>query len=300
MYKLLKFTVAPLLSIILIGGSAGAVLAQPNQNIPERRAAIISKVADILDINQQTLENAFKQAQQEQREAALQNRLSELINEGTITQQQANEFTAWINSRPDDIPMVGPQQLKKLVQEGKISQEQIDNLKAWMESKPDIPKIMPPLGERLVEEGVVSQGQVEQYKGWLQSRPDLPKVGPKNMGKLLRDGSITQEQAEGFKTWIQNRPEDSTGLRPKIRQFRADQLKDNRDTLLARVADILNIDEQKLVDAFEQAQQEVREQMLDTKLQEFVQNGMITQQQANAYKSWVQSRPDVPKLPMLP
>ena len=299
MNKTLKFTIAPLLAIILISGSVGAVLAQPNENVPERRAALISKVADILDVDQQTLENAFEQARQEQRGEALDTRLAELVNEGTITQQQANKFNAWINSRPD-IPLVGPQQLKKLVQEGKISQEQVDALKAWMESKPDIPKIMPPKGGRLVEEGIVPQGQVDQYKSWSQSRPDLPKVGPKNMGKLLQEGLITQDQAESYKTWSENRPEDSPGLRPKVRQFRADQVKEHRDALLARVANIIGIDQQKLADAFEQAQQELREQILDTKLQEFVQNGTITQQQADAYEAWIQSRPDVPRLGMLP
>jgi competence protein ComGC len=259
----------------------------------------MSKVAKILDVDQQTLENAFKQAQQEQRAEALDNRLTELINEGTITQQQANEFNAWINSRPD-IPQVGPRQLKKLVQEGKISQDQVDAVKTWMESRPDIPKIMAPLGERLVNEGIVTQGQVDQYKGWLQNRPDLPKVGPKNMGKLLKEGLITQEQAESYKSWFENRPEDSPGLRPRIRQFRVDQVKEHRDALLDRVATIIGIDAQKMVNAFEQAQQELRGQMLDTKLQDFVQKGTITQQQANAYKSWIQSRPDVPRLPMLP
>jgi competence protein ComGC len=274
-------------------------MAQPNENMPERRTALISKVADILDIDQQTLENAFRQAQQEQRGEALDNRLEELVNEGTINQQQANEFNTWINSRPD-VPLVGPRQLKKLIQEGKISQEQVDALKAWMESKPDIPKIMPPMGERPVNEGIVTQGQVDQYKGWLQSRPDLPKVGPKNIGKLLREGMITQEQAEGYKSWFENRPEDSQELRPRIRQFRADQLKEHRDALLDRVANILGIDKQKLIDAFEQALQELREQMLDNKIQEFVDNGTITQSQASAYKAWIQSRPDVPRLPMLP
>jgi len=298
MYKIIKFTIAPLLAIILIGGSVGAVLAQPNGNVPELRDAIMSEVADILNVDQQTLENAFKQAQQEQRGEALDNRLAELINEGTITQQQANEFNAWINSRPD-IPLVGPQQLKKLVQEGKLTQEQVDASKAWIESKPDVPKIMPPPGEKLIEEGIVTQGQVDQYKGWFQSRPDLPKVGPKNIKKLLQEGLITQEQAKSFKAWFENRPEDSSGLRPKIRQFRANEVKENRNALLAHVADILGIDEQMLVNAFEQAQQELRSKTLDTKLQEFVQNGTITQQQADAYKAWIQSRPDVPRLGIL-
>jgi competence protein ComGC len=299
MIKTLKFLIAPLLVIALTAGSASAVLAQPAAKGPERRTALITRVAEILNIDQQKLEDAFKQAQQEQGTEALNQRLSELVTAGTITQQQADQFKTWIDARPD-VPAVGPQQLKKLIEEGKITQQQADALKAWQESKPDIPKIRPGLGERLVEEGVLTQGQADEYQSWSQSRPDLPKVGPKNMKKLLNEGMINREQANTYKTWMQARPEEGQGLRPKIRQVRTENTKERNDALMTRVATILGIDKQKLVDAFEQAQNEMRGQALDTKLQELIGQGILTQQQADAYKAWMQSRPNVPKLPMLP
>ena len=63
-------------------------------------------------------------------------------------------------------------------------------------------------------------------------------------------------------------------------------------TLLARVAAILGIDQQKVEDAFSQAQREMRDEALDSYLKNMVDQGKITQQQADQYKSWWQARPD--------
>lgn len=65
-------------------------------------------------------------------------------------------------------------------------------------------------------------------------------------------------------------------------------------TLSARVATILGIDQQTLEDAFAQAQSEIRAEALDSRLQKLVDEGKITQEQADQYKVWWQSRPDIP------
>jgi hypothetical protein len=65
-------------------------------------------------------------------------------------------------------------------------------------------------------------------------------------------------------------------------------------TLLARVADILGIDQQKVEDAFAQAQREMQEEALDDYLKNLVDQGTITQEQADQYKTWWQSRPVLP------
>ena len=63
-------------------------------------------------------------------------------------------------------------------------------------------------------------------------------------------------------------------------------------TFTARVAAILGIDEQKVKDAFTQAQREMSDEALDTRLHKLVEDGKLTQEQANQYKEWWQSRPD--------
>jgi hypothetical protein len=66
--------------------------------------------------------------------------------------------------------------------------------------------------------------------------------------------------------------------------------------LLARVAQILNIDVQKLTDAFKQAMTEMRTERQNTGLQNLVNSGKLTQDQADKLKAWLDSRPDVPRV----
>jgi uncharacterized membrane protein len=65
-------------------------------------------------------------------------------------------------------------------------------------------------------------------------------------------------------------------------------------TFVARVAEILGIDQQKVQDAFTQAQKEMQNEALDKWLNNMVSAGRMTQAQADEYKQWIQARPDVP------
>ncbi len=69
------------------------------------------------------------------------------------------------------------------------------------------------------------------------------------------------------------------------------------NTLLARVAAILGIDQQKVEDAFNQARREQQSEALTNRLKALVEAGKITQAQADQYKAWAESRPDVPIAP---
>ena len=142
MWKSPKFILAAVLvAVMLIGGTAGVALAQGEDEGQGRRGALMARVAEILNIDQQELEDAFKQAQSELREEALDTRLHKLVDEGTLTQEQADEYKAWIEARPDipipdaprrDVPRprVGPEQLQKLVDEGILTQEELEQLEA--------------------------------------------------------------------------------------------------------------------------------------------------------------------------
>jgi predicted secreted protein len=283
-----------LVAVMLTTSLPFVALAQENE-APQRQNALIERVAEILGIGQQKLEDALKQARTESSKENLDARLQELIDNGTLTPQQADEIRTWLNARPD-VPMVPPEKIDEALQKGTITQDQVDALKAWQEAKPDIPKIGPTIGERLVDEGIITQQQSDEYKAWMESRPsDVPNVRPVELKKLLDEGKITQEQLDAFKAWIKARP-DMPKIRPELLKNRVQKIQENRDTLMARVADILGIDEEDLKNAFEQAQRELRENALDTRLQELVNEGTWTQQQADAYKAWIKARPDVPPL----
>ena len=64
------------------------------------------------------------------------------------------------------------------------------------------------------------------------------------------------------------------------------------NTLLARVASILGIDQTKVEEAFAQAQKEMRDEALDSYLKDMVDQGKITQEQADQYKTWWDAKPD--------
>ena len=228
MKKIHKIVFATVLvAVMLIASMPVIALAQEGEN-PEHQSALMSQVAEILGIDQQDLENALKQAQTELREETLDARLQELITEGTLTQEQADEFKSWMETKPD-VPMVPPGQLEEALEKGTITQEQIDQLKAWMESKPDIPGIMPTMGERLVEEDIITQQQADEYKAWMEARPaDIPNVGPRQLKKLLDNGEITQEQMDAFKAWMEARP-DMPKIRPELRQAVVANLQERRD-----------------------------------------------------------------------
>ena len=67
-------------------------------------------------------------------------------------------------------------------------------------------------------------------------------------------------------------------------------------TLVARVAQILGIEEPKVQNAFDQAQKEMQEEALDSRLKSAVEQGKMTQEQADNYKKWWQSKPATPEL----
>ena len=66
-----------------------------------------SRVAEILELDDETVTGAFKQAIQQRLDEALQARLDELVEAERITQEQADEFKAWYDERPEGFPGSG-------------------------------------------------------------------------------------------------------------------------------------------------------------------------------------------------
>jgi len=62
--------------------------------------------------------------------------------------------------------------------------------------------------------------------------------------------------------------------------------------LLERVADILEIDKEDLINAFKQAQQEMRQDTFISHINQAAEEGLITQEQANEIIKWWEQRPD--------
>lgn len=119
--KLIIVTI--LAAVLLVGIIGGIALAQENGESNGENSqpqTLIARVATILGIDQQELEDAFAQAKSEMQAEALDSYLNNLVDQGKITQEEADQYKAWWQARPDMEPY--RQQLEE-----------------WQQSRPDAP-----------------------------------------------------------------------------------------------------------------------------------------------------------------
>jgi len=91
---------------LALGVGGGTALAQENEEEREKPIqGVIARVATILGLEEQQVQDAFDQARQEIRDARFEEmvgqRLDALVESGRITQEQADEVRAWYAARPD-------------------------------------------------------------------------------------------------------------------------------------------------------------------------------------------------------
>ncbi len=110
MWRSKKLIIGLVATTLLVSACIGGVaLAQENEEESQSEAPINTlwdKVATILqddgvNITSEQLQTAFSEAQEQLRTEALQNRLEELVAEGKITQEQADEYLKWMEAKPD-------------------------------------------------------------------------------------------------------------------------------------------------------------------------------------------------------
>ena len=110
MWRSKKFiVVAVLATVVLVGGIGGVVLAQTGNGDEDgsQPKTLLARVCEIYEqntgvaIDSQELEDAFIQARSEMRDEALNNYLKNLVDQGKITQEQADQYKAWWQARPD-------------------------------------------------------------------------------------------------------------------------------------------------------------------------------------------------------
>lgn len=143
MNKIAKLLLSSVLAVTMVVGSAGVVLADDGQNSQGKPDGLLARVAQILNIDVQKLKDAFAQALTEMRTERQNTGLQNLVNNGKLTQDQADQLKAWLDSRPADVLRVGPRGLDALLENGKITQEQYDAYQTWLKAKPDVPLPQP-------------------------------------------------------------------------------------------------------------------------------------------------------------
>jgi len=124
----------------------------------------------------------------------------------------------------------------------------------------------------------------------------------KRLEKAVEKGHIAQEQADAIEAWWEQRPAslDLGSPLPALgapfiggRQMRCLVATANVTGLLPRVAQILGISEETLTNAVKQARQEMRDEAINKRLAKAVEQGRLTQEEADAIKAWWGQRPRV-------
>jgi len=92
-------------------GGAATVLADDEATSTANATStnnLLARVAENLGIAEVELANAFEQAQQEMRDEAFTRYLDKAVEDGLITQQEANEIEEWWVQRPEGIDCLTP------------------------------------------------------------------------------------------------------------------------------------------------------------------------------------------------
>ena len=91
-----------LLALVLAGSIGGIVYAQEgDEENASPKAVLLEKVADKLGIDQQQLEDAFAEAIAEMRDEAQLKWLEKAVEEGWLTEEEAQQYSEWWQARPD-------------------------------------------------------------------------------------------------------------------------------------------------------------------------------------------------------
>jgi uncharacterized membrane protein len=112
-------------TVLLIGGVTGGLVVAANNSSSNTTAgnqtqatdqyqALLDRVCAIYEentgvaIDSGQLKDALEQARSEMRDEALQNWLQNLVDKGKITQEEADQYLTWWQSRPDiELPLPG-------------------------------------------------------------------------------------------------------------------------------------------------------------------------------------------------
>jgi hypothetical protein len=86
--------------------STTAVVSE-SDNETSPQDTFVSKLADKLGLDEETVATAISEVRQEMRLEALEERLQEAVDEGTITQDEADQILEWMKSRPAALDELG-------------------------------------------------------------------------------------------------------------------------------------------------------------------------------------------------
>jgi hypothetical protein len=120
-----KFLIIGVLSVVVLAGVLGGFAIASADDTNNKQTTFMDKVAEIYQkdtgnaLDAQALQKAFTEAGAALKTDAMNQFLQKLVDNGKITQEQADAWKAWLAARP--------------------ANALTDEFKTWMESRPDIP-----------------------------------------------------------------------------------------------------------------------------------------------------------------
>ncbi|OGN98986.1 MAG: hypothetical protein A2Y89_00145 [Chloroflexi bacterium RBG_13_51_18] len=128
MWRNKKLIILEVLVVVMLVATLGAVAVaraddETTTLVENNTTGLMEKVAEIYQaktgtaIDPQELQNAFVQARNQNRVEVRSQCLDKLVEQGKITQEQADEFKAWLDARPDALS---------------------EEFQQWLDSRPDI------------------------------------------------------------------------------------------------------------------------------------------------------------------
>jgi hypothetical protein len=111
MSRKMKVFISVLVAVLLLVGGTAVVMAQEDEEpVPSPEAnGLLTRVAEILGIPEEDLIDAFQQARQEMMEErwkeAFYRALDKAVEEGLLTQEEADEIKAWWEQKPEALDL---------------------------------------------------------------------------------------------------------------------------------------------------------------------------------------------------
>ena len=98
------FLVALMVGVLAVGVTGATVFAQSSEgNGGGPVKGLVSRVAQILGIDDQEVQDAFDQARMEMRDEAIRTKLDRQVEAGRLTQDQADEYYGWYQDMPEGV-----------------------------------------------------------------------------------------------------------------------------------------------------------------------------------------------------
>ena len=237
---------------VAFAGTVVAVAAAQDDDESGRRS-FVDRVASILGIESETVQDAFDQASEEIATEKREEYVDALVEKDAVTQEEATELREWWSETPDAVPFRGSHEfgggyysfgdksfgkfgfgsedhdisdwLDALVEKEMMTQEEADELQAWLSAAPDVSPFMEKEDSdrtRHFSFGRRSFGQLP-FGGF---EPGVSPGDPSEwLDSLVENGLMTQEEADELRAWLDNLPdsfeEGMPGL-PSQRSFEFD------------------------------------------------------------------------------